>query len=144
MKGLNLLLVTVLSTVSCTGQTWEKIEESNAKPKWEKISPSGDYSVNKEYDEEGNLIKLDSTYTYSYSSKLDGPMTDSLRIEIQKRFGEFGFSINHDFFGDSFFESSSPNEIMDQMHQRMDSIQKRFFDESFIVPKQKNWIEKEE
>ena len=34
------------------------------------IKPTVDYKVNKEYDEKGNLIKNDSTYTY-YNINID-------------------------------------------------------------------------
>ena len=66
MKNLIMSVVSLLLLSGCYGQT-EKNKETFKK---DTIRPKVDYKVNKEYDEKGNLIKNDSTYTY-YNINID-------------------------------------------------------------------------
>lgn len=62
-----IILVAVLlsfSLISCNAQ--EKSQKTEQKN--DSIQPEVNISVNKEYDEQGNLIRIDSTYTSFYSN----------------------------------------------------------------------------
>lgn len=71
-------------------------------------SPKEDVRVNREYDEQGNLIKFDSLYSYSWSS--DTTLTKSLS---PKDF-PFHFDPNSGFFNDSTFSGNSFFDGFDQ------------------------------
>jgi hypothetical protein len=66
-------------------------------------SPKEDIKVNREYDEQGNLIKFDSTYTYNWSG--DTTLVNSMSTEDLNRFFDDHFKFFNDssFIGDSFF-----------------------------------------
>jgi hypothetical protein len=52
------------------------------------IKPKVSWKVNRVVDDKGNLIRYDSTYSWSYSSKTEvaSPQTDSLIKDFQARF----------------------------------------------------------
>ncbi len=62
--GLSLFLSVL---VGCKGQVNDKTG-SNKLDTINKIEPKTNIKVNKEYDENGNLIRYDSTYSYYYSN----------------------------------------------------------------------------
>lgn len=74
------------------------------KPKKQLNSPKENSKVTKEYDENGNLTKFDSVYTYSWSG--DTTLMNSLTPEnFPNLFGDhFGFFPDSTFLGNSFFE----------------------------------------
>ena len=45
--------------------------------------PDVKYKINKEYDEQGNIIRFDSTYSYSWSS------IDSMHVDVDSIFKQF-------------------------------------------------------
>jgi hypothetical protein len=134
MKTLKLIPLFCLLYFSCTGQDKQKNDTSALKP-------DENITVNKEYDENGNLIRYDSIYSYSYSS--NGKLNDSLKQQFQKYFNSHNFindSFFDDFFGkdssagggfypDNFFQKGFINQdrYIEQMMKRMDSIQQLFF-----------------
>ena len=63
-----IVLPTFFLISSCTAQTKKDEDKNKIEISKEKIKPKISYKVNKEYDENGNLIKLDSTYSYYYSN----------------------------------------------------------------------------
>lgn len=67
-------------------------------------SPKEDIKVNKKFDEQGNLIQYDSTYTYNWSS--DTTFMNQMSPEdLQKFFGgNFGFFNDSTMVGHSFFD----------------------------------------
>ena len=71
-----IMLTVTLS--GCNGQKWKKEIADTAKVN----TPKTDIRVNKEYDENGNLIKYDSSYSYFYSNSKnnDGIRDSSLGI----------------------------------------------------------------
>jgi hypothetical protein len=108
------------------------------------IKPKHNYSVNKTYDKEGNLIAYDSTYTYSYSTFEDDTlMPDTLLNSFRKQFNESYFFSEDPFFSDFYFDDSfMPNDFftrrfrenmrqMDALFQGMDSIKNEFFRQNF-------------
>jgi hypothetical protein len=73
------------------------------KSKPDQVAPKEDIRVNRECDENGNLIKFDSIYSYNWSG--DTTLLESISPEnLQKLFGDH-FSIFQDssFMGRSFF-----------------------------------------
>lgn len=143
MKTIILYLIIFLSMLSsCNSQ-----EIKNKKHVNEKKKPQEKVTVNRKYDENGNLIEFDSTYT-SYYSNING---DTLNLEsIMKDFPVFFndefFNLNSmdffnpfftedstldsQFFHDDYFEEQffNQNKNMLKMIQRMDSIKNSFFE----------------
>lgn len=78
--------------------------------------PKEDIKVNREYDEKGNLIKFDSTYTYNWSSDTT---LNSMSTEDLNRFfdDDFKFLNDSSFMGDSFF-----NDLDQLFASKRDSI----------------------
>jgi len=78
------------------------------KPEKKSNSPKEDVRVNREYDEQSNLIKFDSVYSYSWSS--DTTLLKSLSPE------DFAntFDQHFDFLSDSTFNGKSFFDDFDQ------------------------------
>lgn len=110
--------------------------------------PQGTWKVDKEFDENGNLIRYDSIYSWSSGGeydKLSLTDKDSLMQSFKKRFfknysrfDNEGFSAdfsqdslfaNH-FFNDDFFDSSFGNDFIDidKLRQQMMARQKKFLE----------------
>ncbi|MDH5414427.1 MAG: hypothetical protein OEW87_09845 [Flavobacteriaceae bacterium] len=133
-------LVSFLST-SCNSQT--KTEKgSNLK---DTIKPKIDIKVQKDYDENGKLIRVDSTYSYFYSnikndSILEKEIYDKFRLNFEDHFrpldsiflgdffGEDPFNIDN-FYTDEFFENNfkmHQNRI-EQIMKEMDSLKNNYY-----------------
>lgn len=150
MKNLLLILLTTFVLVSCNAQINKEQNKNNKDTSKEKVEPKVDYRVNKEYDENGNLIRLDSTYTYYYSNiDKEALMKDSVFKKFNEHFNTksifenslfdefFGDEtyIEDDFFKEDFFRGNFKRnqEMMNKMMHRMDSIKNRFFLEEFPI-----------
>ena len=142
MKTLKLFPLFCLIFFNCTGQDKQKTKN-------QAINPDENITVNKEFDEHGNLIKYDSIYSYSYSS--GNKLNDSIKMQFKKHFN------THSLFNDSFFEDffqidsttgrfnhrnfffdgfTNQDEEIKSMMKRMDSIQQLFFNQNqrSIIP----------
>jgi hypothetical protein len=106
-------------------------------------SPKVDVRVNKVYDDKGNLVRYDSTYSSVYNDL----GADSLRMDslMQQFLGQYGgpggmgpgmdnlfFNdslLGFDFFHDDFFRKRMElnQQYMQDMMQRMDSLKNQFF-----------------
>lgn len=144
MKTLHLLPLFCLLFYNCSGQDKVQKKEENT------IKPDENITLNKEYDEFGNLKRYDSIYSYSYSS--NGKLSDSLKLQFQQHFNNHSFfedSFFDDFFGkdslsgggfypDNFFQKGfmNHNQQIQDMMKRMDSIQQLFFNDrrQMIIP----------
>ena len=142
MKTLKLLPLFCLLFFNCSGQNEQETKEKENEP-------DENITVNKEYDEFGNLKGYDSIYSYSYSS--NGKLSDSIKSQFQKHFNKHSF-FNDSFFDDFFGRDSSSGEFhsddffhngfinhdkqIEQMMKRMDSIQHLFFNQrpQMIIP----------
>lgn len=132
----------------CNGQTKQEIENT----KTDSIKPKTDIRVNKEYDDNGNLIKYDSSYSYYYSNiENDSLVSDSIFTDFRNFFNKrYSFS-NEPFFHNYFFEDSLLHydfykqdffsnrfrknmEYMDQLFWEMDSVKNYFFNRQFPMP----------
>jgi len=136
-----------LIIISCNGQ-----KNENAINKAKENQPKTNIQVNKEYDESGNLIKYDSTYSYYYSNiENDIFLRDSIINQFKESFGtQYLFSrdpffndfffrdslLNSDFYTKDFFLNRFQNNTkqMNQLFMEMDSIKNLFFREQFQEP----------
>lgn len=157
MKKYILLFVFGLITVSCNGQKNEtKTEEKNIVEQ-----PKGTWKVDKEFDENGNLIRYDSIYTWSSSNKFDKLSSierDSLMQSFKSRFftNYSGFEnqgfedvfsqdslFSKRFFNNDFFGSNFGKDFMDidKLRQQMIARQKKFLEKyqsEFFKPEDEN------
>ena len=161
MKKYILLFIVGLITISCNGQKNE--QRTDPKKSDQKLveQPKGTWKVDKEFDENGNLIRYDSIYSWSSNSKFDNLSSsdkDSLIQSFKSRFfnnysgfENDGFSavfsqdslFSRQFFNDDFFGSNFGNEFMDidKLRQQMIEKQKKFLEKyqsEFIKPEDKD------
>ncbi len=154
MKKIVIILLSIFTLVGCNAQEKKELDKNKTEISKEIIKPKIDYKVNKEYDENGNLIRLDSTYTYYYSNiDKDAMMNDSIFKKFNKHFkmkSPFDNSLFDDFFKDNsyveddffkedFFRGNFKRnqEMMNQIMQRMDSLKNKFFIEQFPLGEEK-------
>ena len=91
-------------------------------PKPGKNQPKEDIRVNREYDENGNLIKFDSIYSYRYSSD-----SDSMNFDFKDFPDSFGMNFNmfnDSAFNQSFFKDFDP--FFGSFGQNQDSLMEKF------------------
>jgi hypothetical protein len=107
MKRMVILTIAIfLAWNSYNGQSEKKESENKAKLN----IPKTDIKVNKEYDENGNLVKYDSTYSYYYlnietDSILKNKVIDNLNKQFNRNyFFSYDPFINYQFFQDSLFK----------------------------------------
>ena len=89
-------------------------------------SPKKVIQVKREYDENGNLIKFDSVYTYSWSS--DTTLQKSISPDKFPEFfngDSFRFESDSTFWGDSFLKDFDP--FFDFSHSKQDSLMMKKF-----------------
>lgn len=143
MKKLALFLLMALSFFNCQSQN------NKAKTKKEvtkdTIKPQTKIKVNKQYDEFGNLISMDSTYTYFYSnikgdSLLESDIFNKFKLDFNKQFMPLDSMFmqdifkgspfkNHNFYTDDFFRDNfkSHQKRIDKLLQQMDSVKNNFY-----------------
>ena len=159
MKKCILILTVGLLSMSCIGQEKEPIKEgTKEKQKTVAEQPKGTWKVDKEFDENGNLIRYDSIYSWSSGGKWDNLSSidrDSLLQSFESKFyrnfshfGNDGFDdvftkdslFGNHFFNDGFFKSEFGKDFMDidRIRQQMIARQKMFLEKyrsEFIKPK---------
>ena len=122
---------------------------SQAQEHKESTQPKISWNVNKEVDEQGNIIRYDSTYSWSYSNGSGNTQninTDSLLQSFNSFFNNHYSPLwnesfinpfekdsmwNRDFFKDDYFHSRWESNFfdMESMFLRMDSLRNLFFQE---------------
>ena len=159
MKKLIFFLIATIFVTSCNSQnnkTTRNNEANTNKINDSLTQPKESWKVNKEVDEDGNIIRYDSIYTWSSSGPIKATDNDSLLQRMQtmlnKRFSMLqspisGFaeqdSVMKQFFGDDFFKDDFfsqglnprfPN--MDDMIKRMEAMRQQFFNDNnrYIIP----------
>lgn len=156
MKSIGyIVLAFLLSLSSCNGQSVKEKKDTSVKN-----TPKTDIKVNKEYDENGNLIRFDSTYSSYYSNILnDTVLSDSIfnnfkslfnqkyLFSQQPYFNEFFFQdslLKYDFYKNDFFWSRYKNNMqkMDKLFLEMDSMKNYFFEKQFQNPSDKKTVPK--
>ena len=151
-----------LLSVSCNGQKNET-KKAETKESKEKLvdQPKGSWKVDKEFDEDGNLIRYDSIYSWSSNNKynnLSSSERDSLMQSFKSKFftnfsgfENQGFEdvfsqdslFSKRFFNDDFFGSDFGTDYMDidKIRQQMIARQKKFLEKyqsEFIKPDDEN------
>lgn len=157
MKTIVLTVAMALSLISCNAQE-EKKEQAKADnlqtevKEDEVITPKGSWKVTKEMDEQGNIVKYDSVYSYSYNT-LNGEEVNiedvdsvikSFRSYFQDRLPSQwdpslmspfwnNSPIEEDFFDDKFFQDrwKADFEAMNDRMKKMDSLRNAFFDDFY-------------
>lgn len=131
----------------CNGQIKQDITDT----KTDSTKPKTDIRVNKEYDENGSLIRYDSSYSYYYSNIENEPLAgDSIFTDFQTYFNKrYSFSnepffdhyffedslLHYDFYKHDFFSNRFRRNMlqMDQLFWEMDSLKNFFFYGQFPV-----------
>ncbi len=157
MKKYVLLCMVGLLSVGCSGQ------HTDTDTKEEKLveQPKGSWKVDKEFDENGNLVRYDSIYSWSSSNTYDklsssarDSLTQSFKSKFFRNFSEFenqGFEavfspdslFSKRFFIDDFFVSPFGADFMDidKIRQQMTARQKKFLEKyqsQLIQPEDEN------
>ncbi|RAV30487.1 hypothetical protein [Sinomicrobium soli] len=144
MKRLAFLFTVFFAVLSCSGQEKPNhgISEHQNGEQDTIPRPRESWKVDKEVDENGNVIRMDSTYTWSFSSDgrdMSPETVDSLMNSFRQRLGSgmpagfgndfFGsFSSDSAFFapfsGDSLFikQMEEHHSMFEEMMRRADSI----------------------
>jgi hypothetical protein len=120
-----------LLTVSCSGQIKKVPQEKTAPAK-----PDIRYKVNREVDKHGNLIRYDSSYSYSYHSGVNDTLAEKLLKGFQADF--FKSSGNRfNFLNDSlFFNDGFDDKLFDQFFRQEQEMMRGF---EPLTPLQPNW-----
>ena len=144
--GLTMAVLSLL-LFSCDRDSNGQTSDLKSNQRDSTVKPKIDIQVNRRFDEKGNLIGFDSTYTSYYSNVIgDTAQMDSLMGSFDRYFREdhstffkkqfdplfFNDSTRYpDFFHDDYFmrryELNDP--YMRGMMQRMDSIKNNFYKE---------------
>ncbi|MBQ0787426.1 MAG: hypothetical protein KBT69_08000 [Oceanihabitans sp.] len=157
MKKYVLLCMVGLLSMRCSGQNTE------TETKKEKLveQPKGSWKVDKEFDENGNLVRYDSVYSWSSSNTYDklslserDSLMQSFKSKFFTNFSEFenqGFEavfspdslFSKRFFNDDFFESPFGADFIDidKIRQQMTARQKRLLEKyqsELIQPENEN------
>ena len=149
MKRLWLFLLPFIVS-ACQAQTTNKEGRNTSTPTLDN-KPKVEVKVNKVYDENGNIVRYDSTYVWSYTDTTG----DSTSVEVDSVMSEFkpfmqdhfkmivpGFdnewflndsTVYNEFLGPDYFMNRWQNEMeqMSKMIGEMDSLRERFLDEHY-------------
>ena len=153
----------LLLCVSCNAQQNEAEKKEKEKENSETVveQPKGSWKVDKEFDENGNLIRYDSIYSWSSNNDLahlSSMEKDSILKSFQSKFFQNfshfenqGFEdvfssdslFSKHFFNDDFFGSNFGNDFMDidKIRQRMLNRQRQFLEKyqsKLITPEEKS------
>lgn len=148
MKKIAFLFLAAILTTSCNSQEKKDDLEQIDDQKIVANEPKGKWKVDKEFDEDGNLIRYDSIYSWSSSNDFEGlnlqdrdSLIQSFQSKFFQRFSDsdrFGFDRFFDqdslfgqrFFNEDFFGSDFGKDFMDidKMHERMERMEKEFFE----------------
>lgn len=141
MRPFVFLFTVLFALVSCNGQETSE-NQNKAQAKTETPQPKERWKVDKEMDENGNIIRMDSTYTWSYSSNgrdispetMDSLMNhfrEKFRSGLPPAFNEDFFdsftsdsAFSHPFFNDSLFKKQWEDryKLLEDMKRRADSL----------------------
>lgn len=155
LKSLALGCSFLLVFSSCQGQI-QKEHEALLSSKDSLNKPQINVKVNKQYDDKGNIIRFDSTYTYFYSSPKG--KTHMNNDSIFKNFHSF-FNKTHpdffdnknsdiffndslfkyDFFNDDYFQKRFElnQKMFEHMFKEMDSLKQNYMQQHFPNGQQK-------
>jgi hypothetical protein len=129
MKKLVIICTIFLLAVGCQAQS-DKTKRSIVHNFSDTTQPKVNWKVNKQYDDKGNLISYDSTYTWTYSRKnskdvsinIDSVMT-AFRTQFNMQFPSF--------FNRSFGEPVWSDSLLYNDFLRPDYFMKRYQSQYF-------------
>ena len=134
-------LLLSFSLTNCMGQ--EKTNKKTSEK--DTIQPKISSRVHKEYDENGNLISIDSTYSYFYSNiKNDSILEQKFFKDFKMGFDENFLAIDslfmkdfffdmpfkmNDFYTDDFFENrfNLKQKSIKDVFKQMDSLKNSYY-----------------
>ncbi|MFP4025279.1 MAG: hypothetical protein ACLFVR_12210 [Thiohalospira sp.] len=147
------LLIIIIGTVVGFSENLNKTAPYLETPEEDtlKTNPKIDIKVNKEFDDDGNIIRYDSTYSYIYTypnGKQESINIDSLFQSFQPYFFNRSFDLmqdpfKHFFERDSFYERhffdhdyfmqqfEQERFKFEEMMKRMDSLRNEFLKDNF-------------
>lgn len=151
MKKLIAILLLSLLAAGCDGQKKQNEKPLNRVAAVDSGAvPQTDIRVNKKYDDKGNLIQYDSTYSYYYSSPgfknsiSSDSLFSSFKIPLRNNYrGLFDENMNNIFFNDSLFKYDFYNADyfskrfqmnmlrFQDMFRQMDSIKSDMFRQTY-------------
>jgi hypothetical protein len=158
MKTMKIMLIGLLFVVfsGCNGQTKKGssglAETKKAAPlKGDSLAkPRIDVKVNKQYDDKGNIVRFDSTYSYFYSGPKgsmqlgNDSVFSSFRSFFEKSHPDlmdrrtnnifFNDSLfKYDFFNDDYFQRRFElnTKMFEDMYRQMDSIKRGFMKQNY-------------
>jgi hypothetical protein len=154
MKALSIVYISVLliSLSACKGQTNNMIapkkENSGIAIHDTLNKPKFNVKVNKEFDSKGNLIRYDSTYSYSFKGNGSMAFPDSLGafkfsrspwaelFNVHKKMLSADSLFKQDFFKNDFFRQQEEwNQLFfDSFGPKTDSLLKRQLSPSYFRP----------
>ena len=144
-----LLMVTITGCHAQEGRS--KKDLSSPQDTTTQNKPQSSWKVNKRYDDNGNLVGYDSTYSWSYSGKgiaINDVETESMFNAFTKQLDDgfpsfFGQRFGMPGWNDSLFyhDFTSPDKLiqewennysdMGKMMRRLDSLRSSFLDDNF-------------
>jgi len=149
MKKALLIVTLSLGIVGCHAQSEVNNKDSAAQYSTEQNKPQVSCKVNRQFDENGHLIRFDSTFSWSFSGNAaEMPGADSVLDAFRKQFSSGFLSFYGERFGlagwsDSLFSGRlvNPGLFLDK-HQdsyigttdfisKLDSLCSSFFDDDF-------------
>ncbi|WP_179317870.1 hypothetical protein [Winogradskyella undariae] len=144
MKNLVLSSIIALCCISCNAQDNSESEMNKVSKNDLQTQPKGNWKVDKSFDEEGNLIRYDSIYSWSSNKDLKmmsdtekDSLLKSIKSKFFNNFSQFETQNFEDIFASDsilnkhFFESDFGNDFMD-----IDNLREHFLE------KQKAFLEK--
>lgn len=147
-KYMTFLIALLLSLTSCQSQDKKGDAIAKKDDNKEEVQPKGTWKVDKEFDENGNLIRYDSIYSWSSNDSLNDltaldrdSLLNNFESKFYRRFSRYknhGFDdifeqdslFGNHFFNDGFFESDFGIDFMelDKIHKKMMDRQKKFLE----------------
>ena len=147
MKMISLILINtlliILSTSSCKGQSKKQLNpnmDENLSGIDTIHKPKINFKVNKEFDSKGNLIRYDSSYSYTYKGS-SLAINDTLLpfnyffdnhpkglFDDSKTWHQNDSIFNKHFFEDDFFKKQDElNKLLfDRLYPKMDSLKHKY------------------
>lgn len=149
MKRIALITATALLMLSACKQKNSNTEDTqniaSVLNENDTIKPKTSYKVHKEYDEDGNLISVDSTYTYFYSnikgdSLMEQKVFKNFKHGFDKNFMDMDSIMSSDFFNDNLFRMHDfytddffsnrfrmNDRSVEDIFRKMDSLKNSFY-----------------
>ncbi|GLB52695.1 hypothetical protein NBRC110019_17350 [Neptunitalea chrysea] len=117
-----ILAALLTGLVSCNAQQKNEstTNPTTAENTTKQETPKGNWTVNKEFDENGNLTSYDSIYTYGYSSDGNDTLPFNNKEEVMKHFQQY------------FGNTQMPSQFMNQFFSDSLGVNENFFDKNFF------------